>query len=36
MNEAMREEQLEARHKVTRYDHDTEMEIPKWLQSQTA
>jgi hypothetical protein len=33
MNAAMREEQLAARHKTTRYDHDTEMEVPKWLQS---
>lgn len=31
MNAAMREEQLLARHKVTRYDHETEMTIPVWL-----
>jgi hypothetical protein len=36
MNVAMREEQLAARHKATRYDHETEMEIPEWLISQTA
>jgi hypothetical protein len=34
MNQAMREEQLAARHKATRYDHETEMEIPAWLQTQ--
>jgi hypothetical protein len=36
MNQAMREEQLAARHKATRYDHETEMEVPTWLQSQQA
>ena len=36
MNEAMREEQLAARHKITRYDHNMKMELPKWLTSQTA
>jgi hypothetical protein len=36
MNVAMREEQLAARHKATRYDHETEMEIPEWLARQTA
>jgi hypothetical protein len=35
MNQAMREEQLAARHKATKYDHETAMEIPAWLQSQT-
>ena len=34
MNAAMREEQLEARHKAKRYEHLTEMEIPKWLTSE--
>lgn len=34
MNAAMREEQLLARHKATRYDHETRMEIPAWLVSQ--
>jgi hypothetical protein len=33
MNAAMREEQLAARHKATRYDHEMEMEIPVWLRS---
>lgn len=28
MNEAMREEQLAARHKATRYDHQTDMALP--------
>jgi hypothetical protein len=36
MNAAMREQQLEARHKGTRYDHTVPMEIPEWLHSQTA
>ena len=31
MNEAMKEEQLTARHKNARYDHLTKMEIPAWL-----
>jgi hypothetical protein len=31
MNAAMREEQLLARHKATRYDHEMKMEIPAWL-----
>ena len=31
MNAAMREEQLEARHKAKRYEHLTTMEIPEWL-----
>ena len=31
MNQAMREEQLAARHKSTNYDHNIEMEIPIWL-----
>lgn len=31
MNEAMREEQLEARHKGAKYEHLMEMEIPTWL-----
>lgn len=31
MNEAMRDEQLTARHKATRYDHTMEMRIPRWL-----
>lgn len=34
MNAAMREEQLLARHKATRYDHEMEMNIPAWLHSQ--
>jgi len=34
MNAAMREEQLAARHKATRYDHLMEMEIPEWLRSE--
>ena len=34
MNAAMREEQLAARHIVTRYDHEIKMEIPVWLVSQ--
>ena len=34
MNEAMRMEQLESRHKSARYDHFTEMEIPYWLKTQ--
>jgi hypothetical protein len=33
MNEAMREQQLLARRVITRYDHEMEMEIPKWLVS---
>lgn len=33
---AMREEQLAARYRSARYDHDEEMRIPEWLQSQTA
>ena len=36
MNEAMREEQLVARHKSKSYVHETKMEIPKWLTSQAA
>lgn len=35
MNEAMKEEQLLARHKKTRYAHEMSMEIPEWLVSQT-
>lgn len=35
MNAAMREEQLLARHQITRYDHDMEMEIPAWLTTQS-
>lgn len=31
MNEAMREEQLQARHKAAKYDHEIVMEIPEWL-----
>ena len=31
MNQAMREEQLAVRHKVTRYEHAVEMEVPSWL-----
>lgn len=31
MNEAMKEEQLAARHKSAKYDHGMEQEIPKWL-----
>lgn len=31
MNEAMREEQLAARHKNAKYEHEMEMEIPAWL-----
>jgi hypothetical protein len=31
MNAMMREEQLAARHKATRYDHEMLMEVPKWL-----
>lgn len=31
MNEAMREEQLAARHKSSNYDHLIIMEIPRWL-----
>lgn len=31
MNQAMREEQLAARHKATRYDHEMEMRLPQWL-----
>lgn len=34
MNAVMREEQLIARHKSTRYDHETKMEVPAWLTSQ--
>lgn len=34
MNEAMREEQLAARHRAARYDHTKEMVIPQWLVSQ--
>lgn len=34
MNAAMKEEQLAARHKTTRYDHAMEMEIPEWLVTQ--
>lgn len=34
MNAAMREEQLIARHKATRYDHLMPMEVPSWLVSQ--
>lgn len=34
MNAAMKEEQLLARHKATRYDHHMEMEIPAWLTTQ--
>lgn len=34
MNAAMREEQLAARHKASRYEHETAMTIPKWLVSQ--
>jgi hypothetical protein len=34
MNEAMKEEQLAARHRSAKYDHTIEMEIPKWLTSQ--
>lgn len=34
MNMAMREEQLAARHKATRYDHEMRMEIPIWLTSE--
>ncbi len=34
MNAAMREEQLAARHKKTRYEHETEMEVPAWLTTQ--
>lgn len=33
MNEAMRVEQLEARHKNANYEHAIEMEIPTWLVS---
>jgi hypothetical protein len=33
MNEAMREEQLAARHKKTRYDHVMPMQIPCWLRT---
>jgi hypothetical protein len=36
MNEAMREEQLIARHKATRYDHEIPMEVPNWLVSEVA
>jgi hypothetical protein len=36
MNEAMREEQLLARHKATRYDHEIPMEVPNWLVSEVA
>lgn len=31
MNAAMRDEQLQARRKATRYDHTEEMRIPAWL-----
>jgi hypothetical protein len=31
MNTAMREEQLQARRKATRYDHSEEMRLPAWL-----
>jgi hypothetical protein len=31
MNAVMREEQLAARHKVTRYEHNEPMELPEWL-----
>lgn len=31
MNEAMRAEQLEARHKSAKYEHLMEMEIPSWM-----
>lgn len=34
MNEAMRSEQLEARHKSARYDHLMDIEIPSWLTTQ--
>lgn len=34
MNAAMREEQLQARHKSAKYDHETEMRIPVWLLAQ--
>lgn len=33
MNEAMRAEQLESRHKGAKYEHLMEMEIPAWLLS---
>jgi hypothetical protein len=33
MNFAMKEEQLMARHKATRYDHTVPMQIPEWLVS---
>jgi hypothetical protein len=36
MNEAMREEQLAARHKSKSYEHKMRMETPEWLVSQTA
>lgn len=31
MNQAMREEQLAARHKAAKYDHAKEMRVPNWL-----
>ena len=36
MNAVMREEQLMARHKITRYDHAERMTVPKWLVSQAS
>ena len=33
MNEAMREEQLAARHKSTSYEHEMAMEVPLWLRT---
>ena len=33
MNEAMREEQLAARHKITKYEHLMPMQIPAWLRT---
>lgn len=35
MNAAMKEEQLLARHKTTKYEHEREMQIPTWLRTQT-
>ena len=33
MNAVMREEQLAARHKKTKYEHKRKMEVPAWLRT---